>query len=135
MGDLIEPGAGVLRLLERVVALVCLDERVLGQVRGELGFAKHSEQIRVDLVVVLGEERFDERRGFVLIPLAAHRTSPGVGIGRAREGVASVGDRSIEDQGCSMREGRTRTESGLRALDGRMTAGIGPRVTPGRSWP
>ena len=42
MGDLVQPRAGVLGLLERVVGLVGLDERVLGEVRGELGVAEHA---------------------------------------------------------------------------------------------
>ena len=37
VGDLVQPRAGVLGLLERVVGAVCLHERVLGQVRRELG--------------------------------------------------------------------------------------------------
>ena len=58
--DLVEPGAGVLGLLERLVVLVRLDERVLGQVRGQLGLTEHPQQVGVDLAVVLGEERLDE---------------------------------------------------------------------------
>ena len=73
VGDLVQPRAGVLGLLERVVVLVRLDERVLGQVGGELGVAHHAQEVGVDLAVVLGEQRLDERRGLVVVPRAAHR--------------------------------------------------------------
>ena len=79
VGDLVQPGPGVLRLLERVVVPVGLDERVLGQVGGELRVAQHPEQVGVDLAVVLGEQR--PRRtpaASSLVPGAAH------GAARAR---------------------------------------------------
>ena len=84
VGDLVEPGAGVLRLLERLVVLVGLDEGVLGQVRGELGLAEHAQEVGVDLAVVLGEQGLDEDPGFLVIPHAAHGADPGSERGAAR---------------------------------------------------
>ena len=77
MGDLVEPGARVLGLLQRVVVLVRLDEGVLGQVGGELRVAQHAHQVRVDLAVVLGEQRLDERAPRCPRDprIAAHRTA------------------------------------------------------------
>ena len=57
MGDLVQPG------LERAPGPVDPDERVLGQVGGELRIAEHPDQVRVDLAVVLLEELLDERVG------------------------------------------------------------------------
>ena len=83
MGDLVEPRPGVLALLEGVVGTVGLDEGVLGQVGGELGVAEHPEQVRVDLAVVLREERLDEGPGGVVVPRAAHDRAAGRALERA----------------------------------------------------
>jgi len=76
MGDLVQPGPRVLGLLERVVIAVGLDERVLGEIRGELRVAKHPDQVRVDLAVMGGEQVLDEPGGGILLPGAAHGRSP-----------------------------------------------------------
>ena len=60
VGDLVQPRAGVLGLLEGVVGLVGLHERVLGEVRGELRVTQHAHEVGVDLVLVLGEQLLDE---------------------------------------------------------------------------
>ena len=76
MGDLVEPGAGVLVLLERGVRLVRLDECVLGEVGRPFGVAEHPQQVGVDLAVVLGEQDLDEGSGRVVVPRAAHGCRP-----------------------------------------------------------
>ena len=52
VGDLVQPGARVLILLERPVGAIGLDERVLGEVGGEVGVAAgQAEERAVDLAV------------------------------------------------------------------------------------
>ena len=68
VGDLVQPRPRVLGLLERVVVLVRLDERVLGHVGGDLGVAHHAHEVRVDLVLVRREQRLHEAVGLVVIP-------------------------------------------------------------------
>ena len=97
MGDLVQPGARVLRLLERVVVLVGLDERVLGQVGGKLRLTQHPQEIRVDLVVMLVEQRLDEEPGFLVVPHAAHRAATCSEDGRVAEGSAQGSESGIGD--------------------------------------
>ena len=75
VGDLVQPRPRVLRLLQRLVVLVRLDERVLGHVGGDLGVAHHPQEVGVDLALVLGEQRLDEARGLVPVPRPAHRAA------------------------------------------------------------
>ena len=123
MGDLIQPGPRVLRLLERVVVAVGLDERVLGQVRGELGVTDPPEQVDVDLAVMLGEERLDEARGVILVPGLAH------GAGH-RSGSPAEPHEAAEDGWIAghVRSGWTgrRQRDGGRALVGPLTMGFAP---------
>ena len=102
MGDLVEPGAGVLGLLERLVVPVGLDERVLGQVGGQLGLAKHPQQVGVDLAVVPAEERLDEDGGLVAIPDVAHgdtsRTVDGAAEGFAKVSEGQIGDHKYSER-------------------------------------
>jgi len=68
--------SGVLGLLEDVVVAVRLDERVLGEIGGQLGVAQHPDQVGVDLVVMRREELLDEACGGILLPGARHARSP-----------------------------------------------------------
>ena len=97
MGDLVEPGPGVLGLLEGVVRAVGLDERVLGQVGGELRVADHPDQVGVDLAVVLGEQLLDEEAGTVVVPGTAHRRTAEYGPGRAEVAGKAADHRSSEE--------------------------------------
>ena len=126
MGDLVEPGAGVLGLLERLVVLVGLDERVLGQVGGELRLAQHPQQVGVDLAVVLGEQRLDEDAGLVVIPHAAHRAGSRSGRGATAERSAKVCESGFGDHGYSERDGSRSAVIGRRALVGPKTTGLPP---------
>ena len=104
VGDLVEPGACVLGLLERVVVLVGLDEGVLGQVGGQFRLAQHPQQIGVDLAVVLGEQRLDEDPGFLVVPHPAHGGSSWSERGACR-GFAKVSESGIGDHRYSERDG------------------------------
>ena len=99
VGDLVQPRAGVLGLLERVVGAVGLHERVLGQVRGELGVPEHAQQVRVDLVLVLREQLLDEAVGLVAIPAGAHGEARWTVVlfelDGIRDHVCSAGDRCV----------------------------------------
>ncbi len=59
MGDLVEPGPRMSGILQAVERAVGLHERVLGQVRRELGLADHPCQVGVDLGVVAAEQHLD----------------------------------------------------------------------------
>ena len=59
MGDLVQPGPGPGRILERVIRPVGLHERVLGEVGGHLGLPDHAREVRVDLGVMAGEQDLD----------------------------------------------------------------------------
>ena len=76
MRDLVEPRPRVLGLLEGVVVSIRLDERVLREVGGELGVAKHPDQVGVDLGVVRREQVFDETGSLIPLPGAAHGRDP-----------------------------------------------------------
>src|SRR5690349_25136653 len=99
MGDLVQPGASVLGLLERLVVLVGLDERVLREVGRELWLAEHAQQVGVDLAVVLREEGLDESPGLVVVPGLAHRAHHW--RGPAAEGIAKIGEGWTGDDGAS----------------------------------
>ena len=60
-GDLVQPGAGMRRVLEGVEGAVGLDECLLRQVGGRLGLAHHVGQVGVDLGMVQAEELLHER--------------------------------------------------------------------------
>ena len=94
VGDLVQPRAGVLGLLERVVRAVRLDERVLRQVRGEIRVAQHAQQVRVDLVLVLREQLLDEAVRLVAVPAGAHGEPHG-------QGASLFELEGIGDHGCS----------------------------------
>jgi hypothetical protein len=119
MGDLVEPRTGVFGLLECVVVAVRLDERVLRQVRCKLRVSHHPEQVHVDLGMVLGEQRFDERRGLVLVPRLVHRTPH---RGARRNGAAEdADDRWVAGHaGSEWPDGED--DGGCCALVGRLTA-------------
>ena len=131
MGDLVQPGPGVLGLLERVVVLVGLDERVLGQVGGELRVAQHPQEVGVDLAFVLREQRLDERarprRGPTCRSSDATRGSRG---GVAAKGLAEVCEGSVDGHVDSGRDWDV--ERGRWAARTRWPNDDGPpaRVTP-----
>jgi hypothetical protein len=123
MRDLVEPRSGVLRLLQRVVVLVGLDERVLGQIRGEFRFAEHADEIGIDLVVMLGEERLDEYAGLLMIPCTthdAHTRSEGCG---AAERAAKASECGIGDHRFSGRDIAGNAANRGHALNGPKTTG------------
>ena len=92
VGDLVQPGTRVLGLLERVVGAVGLHERVLREVRGEIGVAEHAQEVRVDLVLVLGEQLLDEGVRVVAVPAGAHGEAHGQGSALVQlEGFGSHG--------------------------------------------
>ena len=92
VGDLVQPGTRVLGLLERVVGAIGLHERVLREVRGEVGVAEHAQEVGVDLVLVLGEQLLDEGVGVVAVPAGAHGEAHGQGSALVQlEGFGSHG--------------------------------------------
>ena len=123
MGDLVQPGSRVLRLLEGVVVLVGLDEGVLGEVRGELRLAQHPEEIGVDLAVMLGEQDLDEDARFLVIPHPAHGAVSRSEHG-ATEHVAKVDEGGIGYHRFSEREDSRNAVTGRRALVGPKTADL-----------
>ena len=129
MGDLVEPGACVLGLLERVVVLVRLDERVLGQVRGELRFTEHAQEVGVDLAVVLGEERLDEGRRPPRGPTCRSWPLLAIGAWRGCQAVRE-GQRERGRRPQVLRAG-WETERGHRTAPfvGQKTTGLSPDVT------
>ncbi len=126
VGDLVQPGAGVLGLLEGLVVPVGLDERVLGQVGGELGLAEHPEEIGVDLAVMLGEQGLDEGPGLVVVPQLAHRAGPGPGQADEAQGSANVCESGFGDHRYSERDAARSAVIGRRTLVGPMTVGLPP---------
>ena len=124
VGDLVQPRARVLGLLERVVVLVRLDERVLGEVGGQLGLAEHAQQVGVDLVVMFRKERLDEGPRLLVVPRAAHRPDTRSGRGMASEGAAGWGKSGIGDHRFSVRKGPRSAVDGQRTLVGPETAGL-----------
>jgi len=72
VSDLVQPRPSVLRLFERVICAIGLDEGVLGEIGRQLRIAQHPDEIGVDLAVMPGEQLLDEGPSRVAIPHAAH---------------------------------------------------------------
>ena len=99
VGDLVQPRPRVLRLLEGVVVLVRLDERVLGHVGGDLRVAHHPQEVGVDLAAGAwrtASRRRPRPRRDPRSPLIGRPRGPATGSGRPNGSRRSVSG-SVDD--------------------------------------
>ena len=77
VGNLVQPGAGLAAILERVLGPVRLDEGVLREVGRQIRIAHHPEDVRVDLAVVERKQLLDEGAVRGAFPLGAQAVTRG----------------------------------------------------------